>query len=120
MQADHFLLDKNTVRVEKNPGCNPGVDFSFRQLILDCPSLRRVYPRAEKNCSTTVSILLGIFFNFFKIDTEDIPCDTTITLSDDTCRKFRPYPRDMRGRIKDRLSEYVGFYDSVESTLTRM
>ncbi|GBM23510.1 hypothetical protein AVEN_13328-1, partial [Araneus ventricosus] len=42
-----------------------------------------------------------------------MPCDATIPLCDDACRKFRPYPRDMRGRIKDRLSEYVGFYDSV-------
>ncbi|GFX43193.1 uncharacterized protein TNCV_2712371 [Trichonephila clavipes] len=29
------------------------------------------------------------------------------------CRHFRPGPRGMRGRRKDRLSEYVGFYDSL-------
>ncbi|GFY05499.1 uncharacterized protein TNCV_218811 [Trichonephila clavipes] len=29
------------------------------------------------------------------------------------CRHFRPMPRGMRGRRKDRLSEYVGFYDSL-------
>lgn len=28
------------------------------------------------------------------------------------CRKFRPIPRDMCGRVRDRLSEYVGLYDS--------
>ncbi|GBO23153.1 hypothetical protein AVEN_20603-1 [Araneus ventricosus] len=47
-----------------------------------------------------------------KYDVEEMPCDT-IPLCDDACRKFRPYPRDMRSRVKDRLSEYVGFYDSV-------
>ncbi|GFY19357.1 uncharacterized protein TNCV_4127441 [Trichonephila clavipes] len=29
------------------------------------------------------------------------------------CRHFRPVPRGMRGRHKDRLSEYVGFYNSL-------
>ncbi|GBN22502.1 hypothetical protein AVEN_13887-1 [Araneus ventricosus] len=45
-------------------------------------------------------------------DIEKIPCDT-IPLCEDMCRKFRHYPRDMRGRVKDRLSEFVGFYDSI-------
>ncbi|GFX74870.1 uncharacterized protein TNCV_3655081 [Trichonephila clavipes] len=29
------------------------------------------------------------------------------------CRDFQPVPREMQGRRKDRLSEYVGFYDSL-------
>ncbi|GFW67213.1 hypothetical protein TNCV_4032251 [Trichonephila clavipes] len=29
------------------------------------------------------------------------------------CRDFQPVPREMQGRRKDRVSEYVGFYDSV-------
>ncbi|GFT76332.1 uncharacterized protein TNCV_564841 [Trichonephila clavipes] len=29
------------------------------------------------------------------------------------CRHFQPVPRGMRGRRKDRVSEYVGFYDSL-------
>ncbi|GFV93009.1 uncharacterized protein TNCV_3427211 [Trichonephila clavipes] len=29
------------------------------------------------------------------------------------CRDFQPVPRDMQGRRKDRVSEYVGFYDSL-------
>ncbi|GFU14309.1 uncharacterized protein TNCV_3491201 [Trichonephila clavipes] len=29
------------------------------------------------------------------------------------CRHFQPVPRGMRGRRKDRMSEYVGFYDSL-------
>ncbi|GFW73928.1 uncharacterized protein TNCV_49171 [Trichonephila clavipes] len=33
------------------------------------------------------------------------------------CRHFRPVPRDMRGRRKDRVSEYVGFYDSLLENL---
>ncbi|GFU15945.1 uncharacterized protein TNCV_2368721 [Trichonephila clavipes] len=29
------------------------------------------------------------------------------------CKDFQPMPREMQGRRKDRLSEYVGFYDSL-------
>ncbi|GFS93748.1 hypothetical protein TNCV_798601 [Trichonephila clavipes] len=29
------------------------------------------------------------------------------------CRDFQPVPREMQGRHKDRLSECVGFYDSL-------
>ncbi|GFT63132.1 hypothetical protein TNCV_1801901 [Trichonephila clavipes] len=29
------------------------------------------------------------------------------------CRDFQPVPREMQGRRKDRLGEYVGFYDSL-------
>ncbi|GFY56160.1 hypothetical protein TNIN_94941 [Trichonephila inaurata madagascariensis] len=29
------------------------------------------------------------------------------------CRDFQPMPREMQNRRKDRLSEYVGFYDSL-------
>ncbi|GFX29700.1 hypothetical protein TNCV_2750341 [Trichonephila clavipes] len=29
------------------------------------------------------------------------------------CRDFQLVPREMQGRRKDRLSEYVGFYDSL-------
>ncbi|GFX29685.1 uncharacterized protein TNCV_2750191 [Trichonephila clavipes] len=29
------------------------------------------------------------------------------------CRDFQPEPSEMQGRRKDRLSEYVGFYDSL-------
>ncbi|GFU69272.1 uncharacterized protein TNCV_3285481 [Trichonephila clavipes] len=75
---------------------------------------RKHWPYGEKNRAENVNHVTACLQRFVedaKIheeteeeETEEVVCG---------CRHFRPVPRGMRGRRKDRFSEYVGFYDSL-------
>ncbi|GFW87060.1 uncharacterized protein TNCV_1922861 [Trichonephila clavipes] len=73
---------------------------------------RKHWPYGQKNRPENVNHVTACLQRFVedaKIheeteETEEVVCGY---------RHFRPVPRGMRGRRKDRLSEYVGFYDSL-------
>ncbi|GFX60686.1 uncharacterized protein TNCV_4917361 [Trichonephila clavipes] len=75
---------------------------------------RKHWPYGQKNRPENVNHVTACLQRFVedaKIhaeteeeETEEVVCG---------CRHFRPVPRGMRGRRKDRLIEYVGFYDSL-------
>ncbi|GFV77307.1 uncharacterized protein TNCV_874231 [Trichonephila clavipes] len=97
-------------------------DISVDGPTLSCPVLnqylfcfgRKHWPYGQKNRPENVNhatACLQRFVEDAKIheeteeeETEEVVCG---------CRHFRPVPRGMRVRRKDRLSEYVGFYDSL-------
>ncbi|GFX05157.1 uncharacterized protein TNCV_1958131 [Trichonephila clavipes] len=77
---------------------------------------RKHWPYGQKNRPENVNHVTACLQRFVKnakiheeteeeeTEEEEVVCG---------CRHFRPVPRVMRGRRKDRLSEYVGFYDSL-------
>ncbi|GFS47218.1 uncharacterized protein TNCV_2053711 [Trichonephila clavipes] len=75
---------------------------------------RKQWPHGQKNRPENVNHVTACLQRFVEeakeetkeeeTEEEEVVCG---------CRDFRPVPRDMQGRRKDRVSEYVGFYDSL-------
>ncbi|GFT22718.1 uncharacterized protein TNCV_4388761 [Trichonephila clavipes] len=72
---------------------------------------RKHWPYGQKNRPENVNHVTACLQRF--IEDAKIHEETEETEEEEVvcgCRHFRPVPRRMRGRRKDRLSEYVGFY----------
>ncbi|GFW38956.1 uncharacterized protein TNCV_1829491 [Trichonephila clavipes] len=82
---------------------------------------RKHWPYKQKNGPENVNHVTACLQRFvedakIQEETEEEETEEEETEEEEVvcgCRHFRPVPRDMRGRRKDRLSEYVGFYDSL-------
>ncbi|GFY29063.1 uncharacterized protein TNCV_4721911 [Trichonephila clavipes] len=74
--------------------------------------------KQTKACNEPSIKQIIFFFNALRIKEAKIQEETEEEETEEEevvcgCRHFRPVPRGMRGRRKDRVSEYVGFYDSL-------
>ncbi|GFT24479.1 uncharacterized protein TNCV_3252961 [Trichonephila clavipes] len=71
---------------------------------------RKQWPHGQKNRPENVNHVTTCLQRFV----EDAKEKSEIE-EEEACgrRDFQPVPREMQGRRKDRLSEYVGFYDSL-------
>ncbi|GFX55042.1 uncharacterized protein TNCV_2305641 [Trichonephila clavipes] len=77
---------------------------------------RKHWPYGQKNCPENVNHVTACLLRFVeeaKIHEETEEEETVEEEDACGCRDFQPVPREMQGRCKDRLSEYVGFYDSL-------
>ncbi|GFV61642.1 hypothetical protein TNCV_188001 [Trichonephila clavipes] len=68
-----------------------------------------------KNRPENVNHVTACLQRFVEDEKEESEKEETVEEEEEACgcRDFQPVPRDMQGRRKDRLSEYVGFYDSL-------
>ncbi|GFS58274.1 uncharacterized protein TNIN_345171 [Trichonephila inaurata madagascariensis] len=78
---------------------------------------RKHWPYGQKNRPENVNHVTACLQRFVEDATINEKEDENETVEPEEevcgCRHFQPVPRDMQGRRKDRLSEYVGFYDSL-------
>ncbi|GFS50692.1 uncharacterized protein TNIN_321221 [Trichonephila inaurata madagascariensis] len=84
---------------------------------LDCRKLclfffgRKQWPQGKKNRPENVNHVTACLQRFVKDAKEESEIEEEEEVCG--CRDFQPVPREMQGRRKDRLSKYVGFYDSL-------
>ncbi|GFX29698.1 hypothetical protein TNCV_2750321 [Trichonephila clavipes] len=74
------------------------------------------WPYGQKNGPENVNHVTACLQRFIedaKIQEESEEEETVEEEEAGGCRDFQLVPREMQGRRKDRLSEYVGFYDSL-------
>ncbi|GFY75259.1 uncharacterized protein TNIN_472801 [Trichonephila inaurata madagascariensis] len=80
---------------------------------------RKHWPYGQKNRPENVNHVTACLQRFVEDAKEEseIEEDENETVEPEEevcgCRHFQPVPRDLQGGRKDRLSEYVGFYDSL-------
>ncbi|GFU74874.1 uncharacterized protein TNCV_4962021 [Trichonephila clavipes] len=75
---------------------------------------RKQWPHGQKNRPKNVNHVTACLQRFVENAKEESEEEETVEEEVVCgCRDFQPVPRDMQGRRKDRLSEYVGFYDSL-------
>ncbi|GFT15596.1 uncharacterized protein TNCV_4985431 [Trichonephila clavipes] len=75
---------------------------------------RKHWPYGQKNRPENLNHVTACLQRF--VENAKIREETEETEEEEVvcgCRHFRPVPHGMRGRRKNRLSEYVGFYDSL-------
>ncbi|GFU15924.1 uncharacterized protein TNCV_2368521 [Trichonephila clavipes] len=75
---------------------------------------RTKWPYGQKNLPERKHVT-AYLQRFLKDVKEEMEIEEEETVEEEVCgcKDFQPMPREMQGRRKDRLSEYVGFYDSL-------
>ncbi|GFU74670.1 uncharacterized protein TNCV_2648391 [Trichonephila clavipes] len=75
---------------------------------------RKQWPHWQKNRPENVNHVTACLQRFVEDAKEESEEEETVEEEEACgCRDFQPVPREMQGHRKDRLSEYVGFYDSL-------
>ncbi|GFT62205.1 uncharacterized protein TNCV_639661 [Trichonephila clavipes] len=75
---------------------------------------RKQWPHGQKNRPENVNHVTACLQRFVEDAKEESEEEETVEEEEECgCRDFQPVPREMEVRRKDRLSEYVGFYDSL-------
>ncbi|GFY71407.1 uncharacterized protein TNIN_139631 [Trichonephila inaurata madagascariensis] len=77
---------------------------------------RKQWSHGQKNRPENVNHVMACLQRFVEDAKEESEIEEEETVEEEVCgcRDIQPVPRDMQGRSKDRLSEYVGFYDSLK------